>query len=177
MSSWLVEHVPAGVLLIALIVLFAGGALLAQRFVRRRYPHLAGEEHNDVTRFAYGVIGFVYAFFIGFLVSAMWGHINTADVNARAEGAAVVQLARDAAVFDTADAELPFFTASARNAPICTVTMAGESPTGFTCAASFPWNIGRVKVASAPLPLTAVTSVMSGLFRRAEASGAQSRAW
>lgn len=105
MSAWLVEHVPAGILLIALIVLFAGGALLAQRFVRRRYPHLAGEEHNDVTRFAYGVIGFVYAFFIGFVVSAMWGHINTADGNARAEGAAAVQLATDAAVFDAADAE------------------------------------------------------------------------
>lgn len=105
MSAWLVEHVPAGMLLIALIVLFAGGALLAQRFVRRRYPHLAGEEHNDVTRFAYGVIGFVYAFFIGFVVSAMWGHINTADGNARAEGAAAVQLATDAAVFDAVDAE------------------------------------------------------------------------
>ncbi|WNG80995.1 DUF4239 domain-containing protein [Mycobacterium sp. ITM-2016-00316] len=105
MSGWLVEHIPAGVLLIALIVLFAGGALLAQRFVRRRYPQLAGEEHNDVTRFAYGVIGFVYAFFIGFVVSAMWGHINTADGNVRAEGAAAVQLASDAAVFDAADAE------------------------------------------------------------------------
>jgi hypothetical protein len=105
MSGWLVEHIPAGVLLIALIVLFAGGALLAQRFVRRRYPHLAGDEHNDVTRFAYGVIGFVYAFFIGFVVSSMWGHINTADGNARAEGAAAVQLARDAAVFDVADAD------------------------------------------------------------------------
>ncbi len=56
MSGWLVEHIPAGVLLIALIVLLAGGALRAQRFVRRRYPHLAGEEHNDVTRFAYGRI-------------------------------------------------------------------------------------------------------------------------
>ena len=105
MSGWLVEHIPAGVLLIALIVLFAGGALLAQRIVRRRYPHLSGEEHNDVTRFAYGVIGFVYAFFIGFVVSAMWGHINTADTNARAEGAAAVQLATDAAIFDAGDAE------------------------------------------------------------------------
>ncbi len=105
MSGWLVEHIPAGILLIALIVLFAGGALLTQRYVRHRYPQLAGEEHNDVTRFAYGVIGFVYAFFIGFVVSSMWGHINTADGNARSEGAAAVQMATDAAIFDAADAE------------------------------------------------------------------------
>jgi|GEM_PF-725810 hypothetical protein len=105
MSAWLVGHIPAGVLLVALIVLIAGGAVLLQRVVRRRYPHLAGEDHNDVTRFTYGVIGFVYAFFIGFVVSAMWGHINTADGNIRAEGAAAVQLARDSVVFDEADGQ------------------------------------------------------------------------
>lgn len=104
MSAWLVEHIPAWALHIVLMVLIAGGALLAQRSVRRRYPQLAKEEHNDVTRFAYGVIGFVYAFFIGFVVSSMWGHINTADGNVRAEGAAAMQLARDASVFDSADA-------------------------------------------------------------------------
>jgi hypothetical protein len=34
---------------------------------------LRGEAHNDVTKFAFGVVGFVFAFFIGFVVSAMWG--------------------------------------------------------------------------------------------------------
>lgn len=105
MSAWLVSHIPAGLFFVVLIVLIAGGACLAQRLLRRRYPQLANEEHNDVTRFAYGVIGFVYAFFIGFVVSAMWGHITTADGNARSEGAAAVQLARDAAVFEAADAD------------------------------------------------------------------------
>ena len=64
-------------------------------FVRRRYPALTGDEHNDVTKFTYGFIGFVYAFFIGFVVSSMWGQINTADANAHAEGAAAVQMAKD----------------------------------------------------------------------------------
>src|SRR5690349_16172016 len=99
MSAWLVSHIPAGWLLVILIVAVAGGAVLLQRVVRRRFPHLTGEDHNDVTRFTYGVIGFVYAFFIGFVVSAMWGHINTADANVRAEGAAAVQLARDTVIF------------------------------------------------------------------------------
>ena len=103
MSRWIVSHVPAVLLLVVLIVLVAGGAMLVQKYVRRRFPALTGDEHNDVTKFTYGFIGFVYAFFIGFVVSAMWSQMNAADANARAEGAAAVQMARDAVVFDTAD--------------------------------------------------------------------------
>jgi hypothetical protein len=102
-SRWIVNYIPAWLLLIGLIVLVAGGAVLVQKYVRRRFPALTGDEHNDVTKFTYGFIGFVYAFFIGFVVSSMWGQINTADGNARAEGAAAVQMATDAVVFDTAD--------------------------------------------------------------------------
>jgi hypothetical protein len=102
-SRWIVSHVPAWLLLVVLIVLVAGGAMLVQKYVRRRFPALTGDEHNDVTKFTYGFIGFVYAFFIGFVVSSMWSQMNAADANARAEGAAAVQMARDAVVFDTAD--------------------------------------------------------------------------
>jgi hypothetical protein len=88
-----------------MIVVIAGGAVLIQRYVRRRYPVLIEGEHNDVTKFTYGFIGFLYAFFIGFVVSSMWGQINTADGNARAEGAAAVQMARDLTVFDKIDSD------------------------------------------------------------------------
>jgi len=47
----------------------------------------------------------VFAFFTGFVVSAMWGQVNNADVRARAEGAAAVQVARDLTVFDKADSD------------------------------------------------------------------------
>jgi hypothetical protein len=103
MSWWIVNYIPSWVLLTGLIVLIAGGAVLTQRYVRRRFPVLKGDAHNDVTKFAYGFIGFVYAFFIGFVVSSMWGQNNTADGNARAEGAAAAQMARDAVVFDGVD--------------------------------------------------------------------------
>src|SRR5258708_28645991 len=105
MSRWIVTYIPAWVLLVVLIVLGAGGAVLIQSYVRRRFPALTGDEHNDVTKFTYGFIGFVYAFFIGFVVSSMWGQINIADGNARSEGAAAVQMARDSVVFDTADSD------------------------------------------------------------------------
>lgn len=103
MVRWIVGNVPAWLLLIALLVLVAGGAVLVQKLVRRRFPKIAEDAHNDVTRFTYGVVGFVYAFFIGFVVSAMWSTINTEDGQARDEGVAGIQLARDLTVFDKPD--------------------------------------------------------------------------
>lgn len=105
MSQWLVTALPAWVLLLGLVVIVAGGAVVVQSCVRRRFPSLIGEEHKDVTRFTYSFIGFIYAFFIGFVVSSMWGAFNTADGNARAEGAAAVQLATVADVFAPGDAD------------------------------------------------------------------------
>ena len=105
LSAWIVSHVPAGLLLAGLIVVIAGGAVVLQVLVRGRFPALHSEEHNEVTKFTYGVIGFVYAFFTGFVVSAMWGQISAADASTRTEGGAGVQLARDASAFDPADTD------------------------------------------------------------------------
>lgn len=103
MSLWMVSHIPPLLLLVLLVLVIAGGAVLIQRVIRGRFPQLRQDAHNDVTKFAYGVIGFVYAFFIGFVVSAMWGQIGNADAKARVEGAAGVQLAKDMTVFDKGD--------------------------------------------------------------------------
>lgn len=105
MSQWIVSHVPSWLLFVGLMLATATAAVLIQKYVRRRFPVLTRDEHNDVTKFTYGFIGFLYAFFIGFLVSSMWGQINTADANARAEGAAAVQMASDLNVFDKKDAD------------------------------------------------------------------------
>ena len=103
MSQWLVSTLPSWLLLLVLVVVTTGLAIVIQYFVRRRFPTMRGEEHNDVTKFAFGVIGFVFAFFIGFVVSAMWGQVNDADGRARTEGAAGVELARSIGVFDQPD--------------------------------------------------------------------------
>jgi hypothetical protein len=99
----LVSALPSWLLLLGIIVVTTSAAIAIQIFVRRRFPTLRGEEHNDVTKFAFGVVGFVFAFFIGFVVSAMWGQINDADGRARTEGAAGVELARSIHVFDQPD--------------------------------------------------------------------------
>ena len=105
LSRWILSNVPSWLVLLGLVVLVAGGAVLVQMYVRHRFPRLKGGEHNDATRFAFGVVGFVFAFFTGFVVSAMWSQLNSADVKARTEGAAAVQMARDLTVFDKADSD------------------------------------------------------------------------
>jgi hypothetical protein len=100
-----VGHVPSWLLLIGVIAVVTGVSLLVQVFVRRRFSGPAGEEHNDVLRFAAGVIGLVFAFFIGFVVSALWGQINAADGRARAEGASGVELADRLHVFGAPDSD------------------------------------------------------------------------
>lgn len=105
MSGWIVSHVPPGLLLLILIVAIAGGAILLTKGVRRRFPALTRDEHNDVTKFTYTFIGFIYAFLIGFISSSMWGQISATDSNARAEGAAAVEMARDADAFAKDDAD------------------------------------------------------------------------
>lgn len=105
MSAWLVSHVPSWLLLIGVVVVVTGVSVLVQVFVRHRFPERTGDEHNDVLRFAAGVIGLVFAFFIGFVVSALWGQINAADGRARAEGAAGVELAGRLHVFAEPDSD------------------------------------------------------------------------
>ena len=80
-------------------------SVAVQAYVRRRFPALTGDAHNDVTKFVFGVVSFVFAFFLGFLVSNLWGQISSADATVRGEGTAGVQLARDSTVFDQADGD------------------------------------------------------------------------
>ena len=103
MSRWLVTNVPPLLLLLGLIVVIVGLSIAVRGVVRRRFPQLSGDAHNDVTKFAFGVVAFVFAFFLGFLASNLWGQISSADDKVRSEGTAAVQLARDSTVFDTAD--------------------------------------------------------------------------
>jgi hypothetical protein len=98
-----VSNVPSWLLLLGLIVLIAGGTVLIQMYVRHRFPGLKGDAQNDVTRFAFTVIAFLYTFLSGFLINAMWSQISGADARAATEGSAAMQQVKGLTVFDKAD--------------------------------------------------------------------------
>lgn len=79
--------------------------MLLQKVLRKRFPQLTKDAHNDATQFAFGVIGFVYAILLGFVTSALWTQISGQDEQVRAEGTAGIQLARDRTVFGSADSD------------------------------------------------------------------------
>ena len=103
LGLWLITTIPSWLLLSSIVILVAGGATIVGLLVRRSFPMLRTDQHNDALKFAYGVIGFVYAFFVGFIVSGLWSQVATADNLVRAEVAAGVQIARDRFAFNPAD--------------------------------------------------------------------------
>jgi hypothetical protein len=105
LGRWLIINVPPWLLLTGMIIAFAGSALILGRFLRNHAPVLKSGAHNDALRFVYSVIGLVYAFFVGFIVSGLWGEVSAADDLVQGEVAAAIQVARDRRVFDTADAD------------------------------------------------------------------------
>lgn len=102
---WLGVHIPSWLLLVGLCVLVAGTAVLVLVVARRHFPGLKGEAQNDVIKFAFTVIAFLYAFLSGFMVNAMWGQVHAADGRAATEGSAAMQQAESLSVFDKADGD------------------------------------------------------------------------
>ncbi len=94
---------PGWATLFGLIAIISGGSLLITFFVRRRFPRIASGERNDALNFGYGAVALVYAFFISFVVSGLWGQIEAEDTQARVEGAAGVELARNVSAFEPGD--------------------------------------------------------------------------
>lgn len=105
LALWLIVNVPPWLLLSGLVVLTAGIATIVGLLLRRYFPQLRSDEHNDALRFTYGVVGFVYAFFVGFVANGLWSEVSAADALVRTEAAAGVQIARDRFAFDQPDAD------------------------------------------------------------------------
>ena len=101
MIVWL----PGWAMLLGLIVVISGGSFLITYWVRRRFPRVAQGERNDALNFGYGAVALVYAFFIGFVVTGLWDQIAVEDTQARIEGAAGVELARNSSAFQPADVD------------------------------------------------------------------------
>jgi hypothetical protein len=92
-------------LLLVFSIVIAGGAVLIQAYARHLFPRLKADTHNDVMRFTFTVIAFLYAFLSGFMINAMWGQVNAADTRAATEGSSAMQQVKTLTVFDKADGD------------------------------------------------------------------------
>lgn len=87
-------------LLFALLVV-VGPLLVAglQVLVRRRWPHLAEGEHNDVAGYLIAIVGVIYAVLLAFVVVVTWQQFSHAGEVVGQEASALRGLYRESAAF------------------------------------------------------------------------------
>lgn len=100
MNRWVVANVPSWLTLTVLVVLVTGGTALVQARVRHHFPSLRNGKHNDIAGFLIAVVGVVYAFVISFIAFSLWEEVKTESYATQTEASMVLQLAKDADVFD-----------------------------------------------------------------------------
>ncbi|MCJ1679138.1 DUF4239 domain-containing protein [Streptomyces sp. APSN-46.1] len=81
MILWLLNNLSTfelGVLLVGGVVSLAAVGSLA---ARRRFPHLAGGEHNEMVGVALGMFGAIYGIILAFVVVTLWTQLeNTQNI-------------------------------------------------------------------------------------------------
>jgi Protein of unknown function (DUF4239) len=78
MQRWMVENVPAWLLVMLAVVGLPVLAVSLQWLIRRRVPSLAAGEHNEAASFLGSVVAVVYAIIAGFMVITLWEQYVTA---------------------------------------------------------------------------------------------------
>jgi hypothetical protein len=77
------------------LVVLPAIVVLMQWGIRRRWPALAGGEHNDVIGFIIAVVGVIYAVLLGFVVIVAWENFNEAEQVVGLEASALRSIYRE----------------------------------------------------------------------------------
>src|ERR1044071_1075320 len=84
------------VLLVVVVPLLVTGI---QVLVRRRWPHLAEGEHNDVAGYLIAIVGVIYAVLLAFVVVVTWQQFSQASNIVGQEASALRGLYRESVAF------------------------------------------------------------------------------
>ncbi|MHC1559600.1 bestrophin-like domain [Actinomycetospora sp. C-140] len=90
---------PIWLLFLLLVVVVTGVAVGVQLLVRRRWPHLAGGDHNDVTGYVIAIVGVIYAVLLAFVVIVSWQQFSQAADLVGQEASALRGLYRETVPF------------------------------------------------------------------------------
>ncbi|WP_030207415.1 DUF4239 domain-containing protein [Streptomyces sp. NRRL S-87] len=103
MVLWLLNNVGTfflAVLMVGGLVLLAVAGSLA---ARRRFPHLAQGEHNEMVGVALGMFGAIYGIILAFVVVNLWTQLETAENVIASESTDLALIVRSAESFPPAD--------------------------------------------------------------------------
>lgn len=90
---------PIWLLFVLLVVVAPALVVGLQVLVRRRWPHLAEGEHNDVAGYLIAIVGVIYAVLLAFVVVVTWQQFSQASEVVGQEASALRGLYRESAAF------------------------------------------------------------------------------
>lgn len=106
MNRWLLNTFSTWELVVIILGVFMGFAAAGFVAVRRRFPHFAEGEHNDVTGILLGVVGAIYGIVLAFVIVAVYEDFKAAESNVRGEATDLSQVYRDTRNLDAIAAPL-----------------------------------------------------------------------
>ncbi|MFF4314797.1 DUF4239 domain-containing protein [Streptomyces sp. NPDC001507] len=102
MSLWLLNHFSTFTLAVVTVGGTVALAVAGSVLLRRRYPSLAGGEHNDMVGVTLGMFGAIYGIILAFVIVTLWTQLEDTQTIVAAEATDAALITRDAAAFPAA---------------------------------------------------------------------------
>ncbi|MEU3772351.1 DUF4239 domain-containing protein [Streptomyces sp. NPDC032472] len=103
MILWLLNTFSTFTLGLILVGGFIGLAAAGSLAARRRFPHLAGGEHNEMVGVALGMFGAIYGIILAFVVVTLWTQLENTQTTVATEATDLALIVRSAEAFPPAD--------------------------------------------------------------------------
>ncbi|MEU7551658.1 DUF4239 domain-containing protein [Streptomyces sp. NPDC044571] len=103
MILWLLNTLSTFTLGVLLVGGFVALAVIGSLAARRRFPHLAGGEHNEMVGVALGMFGAIYGIILAFVVVTLWTQLENTQTTVATEATDLALVVRSAEAFPAAD--------------------------------------------------------------------------
>ncbi|MEV7418173.1 DUF4239 domain-containing protein [Streptomyces sp. NPDC089919] len=103
MSLWLLNHFGTFVLSVLMVGVIVGAAVAGSIAARRRYPHLAQGEHNEMVGVVLGMFGAIYGIILAFVVVTLWTQLDHTQSVVAAEATDLAVVVRSSRAFPPAE--------------------------------------------------------------------------
>lgn len=99
MILWLLNHLSTFVIAVLLVGGLTGLAAVGSLAARRRFPHLAQGDHNEMVGVALGMFGAIYGIILAFVVVTLWTQLENTQNIVASEATDLALVVRSADAF------------------------------------------------------------------------------
>ncbi|MET9697861.1 DUF4239 domain-containing protein [Streptomyces sp. NPDC006529] len=103
MILWLLNHLSTFLIAVLVVGGLTALAMAGSLAARRRFPHLARGEHNEMVGVALGMFGAIYGIILAFVVVTLWTQLENTENIVANEATDLALVVRSADAFPPAD--------------------------------------------------------------------------